>query len=308
MLNILIPTFNRSEFLLRNLEILSEIVTKGNFTDKISLVISDNCSTDNTYEEVVKFKARSVIDIDLYRQQTNIGLKDNVLFVLAKSTADYVMFLGDDDYINFDFLKECMDILTNNPDTTAIVPNCIPVSIHGEFVTGSRDVIGPSVKFSKGFDSVLQYSWKGHQMSGVVAKRRIAYEQYIKNGVDNIYPYIYFVSICGLQGSVFVIKNNPVYVTQPVQKKDWGYGPDGLINEIFDNYRKLPVSAVQRFKLEFRMLYIQNWRLLMYKREGFNAFLKAAFSIAFAKNASPLFTLSFPFILLLIKLRIKMDL
>ena len=306
MLNILIPTFNRIEFLLDNLVLLSEIIKKGNFEENVSIIISDNCSTDDTFSAITQFKNEVNTKIELYRQDVNIGLKNNALFVLEKSTSDYVMYLGDDDFISYEYLIACIGILNNDPDTSVIVPNYVPVSVDNVIVDDSRDPIGAIQKYPPGFSSILHYSWKGHQLSGLVFKRNGLLEDYKKFKVDNIYLFIFFVAVSGLKGTSYQIKDYPVRVTQPVKKKDWGYGDDGLVNEIFDNYRKLPVTYVQRFKLEFNHLLQQWWRLFMYRQQGTGLFFKALLKIAFAKNASLLFSASIPVLLVLIKLRLKL--
>ncbi|WP_031526302.1 glycosyltransferase family 2 protein [Dyadobacter crusticola] len=306
-LSIIIPTYNRTEFLLRNLEILEEIIEQGEFTNEISIIISDNCSPDDTFQQVTAFKNRNKLRIDLYRQSENIGLKANVLFVLEKATAEYVMFLGDDDYIGYEYLTECMRILRTDPTTTYIVPNYVPVSVDDEIVSESRDPIGPVRKMAAGPKAILKYAWKAHQMSGLIFKTRGLFEEYNRYKVDNLYPYIFFAGMCCLRGSTYQITEFPVRVVQPVKKKDWGYGEDGLINDLFDNYRKLPISTGLRFKSEASLMFIQFWRLTMYSSQGQKAFWKAARSIAFAKNASVWFTLFFPVMLVLIKLRRKFE-
>ena len=49
-----------------------------------------------------------------------------------------------------------------------------------------------------------------------------------------------------------------VHVTQvPQTKKDWGYGDDGLVNDIFDNFKHLGVTRKQRAILESHFLRVQ---------------------------------------------------
>jgi abequosyltransferase len=307
MLSILIPTYNRAEFLTGNLDILAEIIDKGNFRDQVNLVISDNCSPDETAEKVSEFKNTGKLNIEFYRQSENIGLKANVLFVLEKATSDYIMFLGDDDYISYEYLSECIAILTSDPNATYIVPNYVPVSVDNKIVADSRDTVGPIKKFGPGEKTLLKCAWKAHQMSGLIFKRENLFEKYIEYKVDNLYPYIFFTGISCMKGNTYLVTEFPVRVVQPVKKKDWGYGKDGLINDFFDNYKRLPISSALRFKLEKSIMYAQPWRLDMYKKLGRKAYWDAAYHIAFAKNASLSFSLFFPILLILIKLKQKFD-
>ncbi|MCE7058637.1 glycosyltransferase family 2 protein [Dyadobacter sp. CY343] len=307
MLSVLIPTYNRSEFLMKNLEMLAEMVGQGGFTDKVRLVVSDNCSPDDTFEKVSEFKELGKINIDFYRQRENIGLKANVLFVLEKATSEYVMFLGDDDYISLEYLSSCLNIIEADPKTAYIVPNYVPVSIDNELVSESRDPIGPVKKFLPGNATMFRCAWKAHQMSGLIFKRAGLFEAYHQAKVDNLYPYIFFAGISCMKGTTYLVTEFPVRVVQPVKKKDWGYGKDGLINDFFDNYKKLPISSGLRFKLESSLINMQFWRLTMYKSLGATAYRNAFFNIAFAKNASTLFSLFFPFLILIIKIKQKFE-
>jgi glycosyltransferase involved in cell wall biosynthesis len=307
MLSILIPTYNRADFLLQNLEILRDIIGRGEFNDEVKLVISDNCSPDDTFEKVTAFKNEGMLNIELYRQTENIGLKANVLFVLEKATSDYIMYLGDDDYISYEYLTECISILKKDPAATYIVPNYVPVSVDNQVVSDSRDPIGPVKKFGPGEKTLSKCAWKAHQMSGLIFKREGLFEAYVARGVDNLYPYIFFAGICCMKGNTYLVTEFPVRVVQPVKKKDWGYGKDGLINDFFDNYKKLSVSSGLRFKLEISLILAQPWRLTMYKSLGRKAYWNAVRHIAFAENASSLFSLFFPITLFLVKLKQKLE-
>ncbi|WP_169409385.1 glycosyltransferase family 2 protein [Dyadobacter beijingensis] len=304
MLNILIPTYNRAEFLIKNIEILNDIVTRGGWENEIDLIISDNASTDTTIEDLKAVQARMNLRITVYEHETNKGGVANCLFVLEKSTAKYMMYLGDDDYISYEYLSECMSIMHRDAALTAIVPNYVPVSVDGDIVANSRQQIGPTLTFAAGYDSVLENAWKGHQLSGLVFHRENLLREYDKYKVSNMYLFIFFVAISAWTGKVYAISQNPVLVTQPVKKKDWGYGHDGLVNDAFDNFKKLPVTYLQRFQLEFNFMLHQYWRFMMYKAHGNKVFFKALKNIAFCPNATALFTLSVPALLVATKLKL----
>jgi glycosyltransferase involved in cell wall biosynthesis len=300
----LIPTYNRAEFLIKNIGILDEIIKKGGFGEQIDIIVSDNASTDTTISELREMMTRTDLRITVYEQETNKGGVFNCLFVLGKASSKYIMYLGDDDFISYEYLSECMDIIRKDPAMHAIVPNYVPVSVDGAIVANSRQQIGPTLSFNAGYDSVLENSWKGHQLSGLVFNRDNLAREYEKYKVSNMYLFIFFVAISAWTGKVYSISQNPVLVTQPVKKKDWGYGGDGLVNDVFDNFKRLPVTYIQRFKLEFHFMVHQYWRFMMYKAHGNKAFFKALKNIALCPNATAFFTLSVPFLLIATKLKI----
>ncbi|MEP6611065.1 MAG: glycosyltransferase family 2 protein [Mucilaginibacter sp.] len=294
MLSILIPTFNRGEFLQRNLLILNDIIQKAGCVDSVNIIISNNCSTDDTGEMIKTFKENHPLEIILFDQDQNKGPLFNVLFVLSKSTSEYIMYLGDDDYISYEYFMECISIINNDKNTYVIIPNYFPVSVDDEILGPPRDKMEPTIVFKPGFATTLKNSYRGHQLSGLVLKRDGLLDVYSKNGVNNLYMYIYFIGIWSLKGNIYRVSSLPVRVTQPVKKKDWGYGDDGLINDVFDNYKKLPVSYFQRYLLEADFFVKQNWRLLMYKKLGLKQFFKAYRKVSSSTNATFLFSATLP--------------
>ena len=53
-LQILIPTYNRGKDLAKNLRQIAKQIMAGGFEEKVGILISDNCSPDNTQELVDK--------------------------------------------------------------------------------------------------------------------------------------------------------------------------------------------------------------------------------------------------------------
>src|SRR5690606_4036196 len=120
--------------------------------------------------------------------------------------------------------------------TFCIIPSIEVIDAEGAFLKKGRDSRLPNSFHKKGFRNCLTHSWRGHQLSGVVLKRIGLYGSYIDRNVGNIYPFIYFVSFNCLYGNTFHFTQYPVMVTVPGQQnKDWTYGKDGLLNDIFDN-------------------------------------------------------------------------
>ena len=97
ILSICIPTYKRANILegaLKAIDKAIQLIDK----EKIELVVSDNCSPDNTFQVVQEYIDKG-LPIKYIRNTENIGADDNILqcFRLAKSK--YVWVMGDDDYI-----------------------------------------------------------------------------------------------------------------------------------------------------------------------------------------------------------------
>lgn len=92
--SIAIPTYNRSS----DLRFALFSIFRQTFDD-YEVVVSDNCSTDNTKDVVSRFNHRS---IQYFRNQVNIGMVANQKAAIGRANGKYIFFLGDDDFLLYD--------------------------------------------------------------------------------------------------------------------------------------------------------------------------------------------------------------
>jgi glycosyltransferase involved in cell wall biosynthesis len=99
--SVAIPTYNRADSYLK--EAVSSALDQT--YKKIEIIVSDNCSTDNT-ESFIK----SLPDprIKYFKQGHNIGPINNYNFCLDRAKGDYFLLLHDDDLVDADFIETCM--------------------------------------------------------------------------------------------------------------------------------------------------------------------------------------------------------
>ena len=109
LVSIGIPTYNRADGKLRN--VIERAL--GQTYQNVEVIVSDNCSTDQTPELV-----QSIMDPRLryFRQDTNIGPNNNFNFCLEQARGDYFLLFHDDDMIDQDFVEVCISSL--KPDQT----------------------------------------------------------------------------------------------------------------------------------------------------------------------------------------------
>ena len=105
ILSICIPTFNRSVLLQDCLE--SIILSMGsNFTsNEVEIIISDNCSTDNTSEIAIEFSKKFSF-IKYFKNEHNV-LDLNFFLAAKRSKGKYIWVFGDDDV----FLPNTLSII-----------------------------------------------------------------------------------------------------------------------------------------------------------------------------------------------------
>ncbi len=106
-----VPTYNRPGGLQRALESL----TRQTYTN-LEIIVSDNCSPDPEVEQVVRHCMAYDSMIRYVRQEKNMGPALNFEFVLRQATGEYFQWLADDDWLDPNYIQECLKVLISSPD------------------------------------------------------------------------------------------------------------------------------------------------------------------------------------------------
>lgn len=106
LLSLCIPTYNRAEILDKS---LSEITSNEAFDDDVEIVISDNCSTDNTENVAKKYTSR-FSNIKYFKNEENLRDK-NFWLALNRGTGEYLKLHNDYQKFADDGLKLLKDRL-----------------------------------------------------------------------------------------------------------------------------------------------------------------------------------------------------
>lgn len=305
LLQILIPTFNRAPFLDKNLKILDRIITSLQASDKISIIIADNASSDGT-EAILQAvpETHPDLSIEVYRHETNIGLEANAVFCLQKAKAPYVMFLGDDDYLDTEYLGEVLrscESSSNNHD--CIIPGYSNLYKDGRVAEGRKREKFDSRTYPPGFFSALRVGTLGHQLSGLTLKREGILEAYLsKPHFRNIYPFVFFVLYNALRASTLYLAKHQVLVSIH-NEKDWSYTHAGLIEEFVKNYNAIFGRDTWRGVIaQIACFYQQSWRLFV-ARPNILKILKGYLQLIRAPSISPVVKVFLPGFYLLLPLR-----
>lgn len=274
MIDILIPTYNRSDFLKKNILTIDAQIQKYDLASRFQIIISDNCSNDDTWMFLNSLENSINTKISIYRQKKNIGLEPNAIFLLGKSMADHIMYLGDDDYIPDGYLAFVLNAIDND-GAFCVIPGYSNLSPDGS-VNPSRTENFNFRKYEAGFETVCSLSNYGHQLSGLVVKRESLYKEYIDHNIyRNIYPFIFFVTYCMMRGVSFYAPKYQVLVSQG-NSKNWSYDASGLLIDIFKNYKiAFPEDRDKFVTACSTFVRSQPWRLRAGKNvyNAFKAFL-----------------------------------
>jgi abequosyltransferase len=259
-IQILIPTYNRSPSLEKNLNIIKNIIVSEKLQERVSVLISDNNSNDDTYKILRDFSNNFPCELIFFKQLSNIGLEKNAIFLLKKATSSFIMYLGDDDFLPKGYLSRVLECISS--DTVgAIVPGISSLDRNGVIQPARYEKYDEKL-YAPGFFSVISVSSFGHQLSGIVVKRKKILDKYTYNSsLRNIYPFIFFLSYSNFKYSTYYLPSYKILVSIS-NNKDWSYDDSGLLLEIFKNYRILyPKSALRRSICCISVMLLQGWRL-----------------------------------------------
>jgi glycosyltransferase involved in cell wall biosynthesis len=108
VVSICIPNYNYSRFIARCIESVLE-QTYSN----LEIIISDNCSTDDSDLVIQKFKDKR---IRYFRQSQNIEMMGNFDFCISQSQGTYILVLSSDDYIKPNIVEKCVSVLRSDSE------------------------------------------------------------------------------------------------------------------------------------------------------------------------------------------------
>lgn len=108
LLTIAIPTYNRASYLDTCLSHITQQL--GGYEALIEIIVSDNCSSDNT-SEIAQSYFNDSIDYRYVKNDDNIGADRNFLQCFSLANGKYVLVFGDDDILLDGALAKIITIL-----------------------------------------------------------------------------------------------------------------------------------------------------------------------------------------------------
>ena len=178
------------------------------------LIISDNCSTDNTWNIIQRF-ANKDDRIKIFRQKKNIGMVNNFRFVLNMSHAKHFCFMADDDYYSKNYLSELYKTIRSNKNVALACSKIVNV-----YQSPYKMIETPcSTSFNEFKDlKKILYLVNHHYMSwfyGMFLTKEIKYAMntiYKGNEIDGsdrliMYYFIFNKNICANSNAIFYKMN-----------------------------------------------------------------------------------------------------
>ena len=274
ILTIAIPTYNRASFLEQSLERITSQI-KG-YENEIELLVSDNCSSDNTKDIVHKFIDQG-ISLSYNRNNNNIGMDGNFVYCFQNATSKYVWILGDDDYLVDGTISRLLSIMKSGEYGLIHLDNNDKYETNTKIYTDKTDFVG-DISFMITFISA-----------------NIVQTKYVSKVNFNKYLGTYFTLIpVYLTATIAESNNLMVYFKVMEDPADSATNGGYNIFEVFvTNYLNIIKEfrpslgyrwyEIEKYKLCRRFLYVWMLRLLISSSHGLSFRTDDWFKIIFKK-------------------------
>ncbi len=222
LLTIAIPTYNRAAALDKQLEWLAEAI-KG-FEKDCEILISDNCSTDNTKDIVKKWQSiLNNIAFNYNCNSENIGVLRNLAYCYHAADSKYLWAIGDDDPIQTRTVGYIISKIKEHDDLSLIFLNfsghnkVTGEPVHPPAITGNRwfDIdTENSINASKDGKEIFAYCFEKSVGAVIFLTGTIYRTDLLKkaltiweNAPDNWIYLAYLAGYCAANGKVIVTKD-----------------------------------------------------------------------------------------------------
>lgn len=219
LLTIAIPTYNRAELLDKQLSWLAKAIQ--GFESECEILISDNCSTDDTQAVIQKWQIKlSNITFRSNKNSENLGVMRNILYCLSSVTTKYVWTIGDDDSVQDRAIAYVINKIKQHENLSLLFLNfsgrnkITGEPVHPPTIVGNRwfdadredgDGDGKAIFehcFSKSVGAVIFLTATVYRTD--LVKRAL---QIWPNAANNWISLAYFAGYCAANGTVIVTKD-----------------------------------------------------------------------------------------------------
>ncbi len=204
-ISLCIPQFNRIEYLLKNLQ----YIEKQTYSN-IEVVISDDCSTDDTEIEINKLIKKGYKYPIIYSQnENNLGYDRNFRRSVELATGEYVVVLGNDDSLNPEYeISKLVSFLKENNYPEVGFANFIEEANNNILVERAKitGILGTGVQNALNYYSCFSF------VGGLIYKKNY-FLQYNTNKHDgSIYAQIYLGCLMVSSGAMLFSIKEPLVV------------------------------------------------------------------------------------------------
>ena len=132
-ISVVIPNYNGKQLLESNIPSVYHALLSSDISD-FEIIISDNCSTDSTFEIAKKYSEKDS-RIKVYRHEKGMGAPFNFRYALLKSSSKYFIWLGAHDLLTQDYLQTGVIYLEENKNVLMVYPKANWIDNQNNFLS-----------------------------------------------------------------------------------------------------------------------------------------------------------------------------
>jgi abequosyltransferase len=233
LLTIAIPTYNRATLLDKQLAWLANAI-KG-FEAECKILVSDNCSTDNTQEVIQKWQnILQGVSFKNNKNSENIGVMRNLGYCIGAADTDFMWMIGDDDRVEDKAVPYVFKNLKEHPELSLLTLNFScryePTNeiLYDRVFQIENEEVNPDGKAV--FQRCLKENHSGIGFLTAQIYRTDVAQKAIKTWepcLNNLEGQVYWVGYCAAHGSVKVSKET--YVESVFGLSYWMRDPKVLL-------------------------------------------------------------------------------
>jgi glycosyltransferase involved in cell wall biosynthesis len=282
LLTIAIPTYNRAEYLDKQLGWLAEAI-KGYESD-CEILVSDNCSTDHTQSIISKWQ--NILKNTTFKSNKNsenIGVMRNIIYCLNAATTQYVWAIGDDDPIQERAVAYVISKIKNINDLSLLFLNfsgrnqITGEAVHPPKIVGNRWFDADTEDGEGDGKAVFEYCFS-KSVGAVIFLTATVYRTDLVERALEIWPtasnnwisLAYLAGYCAANGKVIVTKD--IYLECIVGVSYWQKEPKSAL---LMQYQHIPEVILKLQEVGYSKAYCYRMLLQNYHEVDLRVFLGA---------------------------------
>ena len=265
-LGIVIPTFNRLEYLSSVLEELHQQIPAVSHQIEVEVAVINDASSDGT-TEYLRLQPAYIHTVEgdgslWFTRSINKG----AFYILEKLSPDYLLILNDDVIIGDNYIKKVSEYLANNPIAAKSVIGPLNVTYERPYrviFSGIKhiNIFGKREKYYSSFTEYNAEKFTGIKPSKVLPGRGM------------LFPVKIFVALGGLDKSLYQYHSDEDFCLRAIKKGfgvfvnwDWTLFSNHTMTSAVTSYNKVPLNKVfKSFLNKYSRNYIPDRALMVWR-------------------------------------------
>jgi|GEM_PF-1676058 glycosyltransferase involved in cell wall biosynthesis len=136
LVSVLVPAYNHGKYIVECLESTKSLAHK-----RLELIVSDDCSTDDTFALADQWAQRNAARFErtvVTRQKQNVGIVENLQFLFNNAHGDYLVYIASDDVFVESSISDRLRVLEADETIDAVLGDSQSISNSGALLKEQR--------------------------------------------------------------------------------------------------------------------------------------------------------------------------